>query len=238
MFTAGPDSPPGRARVVTDRPRMELSVFPHDPDLPSLPLAITASVMGPQIAQLSSTLTPIQRAERSHGAASGSVALLQPGKRATVRLGTPVSEASLWPRSTMTLPRRRPSRTKRKHLAGSPVRRPPSGANRWSPSRDLSRGAAIDPRATRSTLCYGRRLDGRLPQGGAGAASALAQLHRGRRQHAHASGGKELHRFRARALRICAVDSQVGIGCWAWLSACSRPSIVPGQPAGSRTRRL
>ena len=35
---------------------MELSVYPHDPDLPTLPLAITASVMGPQVAQLSPPL--------------------------------------------------------------------------------------------------------------------------------------------------------------------------------------
>ena len=63
-----PDGPAGSERV-TDWPGLQLSVYPHDPDLPTLPLAMTASVMGPQIAQLRGRTGSASSVGRSSGVA-------------------------------------------------------------------------------------------------------------------------------------------------------------------------
>ena len=207
-----PDSPPGSARAVTDRPRMELSVYPQDPDLPTLPLAINGSVMGPQIAQLSSTLTPIQRRALSRRC---KVALLRYrlGKRATVRLGTPISEASFVVKVYHD-PAKAAAVAHETQAFGRIAR---YGGLRLAPTV----GHLPEISVVVQQSIHGQPLDSLLRASGWNwaaaaeavrrAASALAQLHRGAMVSTRIRPvEKELHRFRARALRICAVDSQAG----------------------------
>lgn len=207
-----PDSPPGSPRAVTDQPRMELSVYPHDPDLPTLPLAINASVMGPQIAQLSPTLTPIQRRALSRRC---KVALLRYrlGKRATVRLGTPISEASFVVKVYHD-PAKAAAVAHETQAFGRIAR---YGGLRLAPTV----GHLPEISAVVQQSIHGQPLDSLLRASGWNwaaaaeavrrAASALAQLHRGAMVSTRMRPvEKELHRFRARALRICAVDSQAG----------------------------
>lgn len=207
-----PDSPPGSPRAVTDQPRMELSVYPHDPDLPTLPLAINASVMGPQIAQLSPTLTPIQRRALSRRC---KVALLRYrlGKRATLRLGTPISEASFVVKVYHD-PAKAAAVAHETQAFGRIAR---YGGLRLAPTvGHLPEISVVVQQSIR-----GQPLDSLLRASGWNwaaaaeavrrAASALAQLHRGAMVSTRIRPvEKELHRFRARALRICAVDSQAG----------------------------
>lgn len=207
-----PDSPPGSARAVTDRPRMELSVYPQDPDLPTLPLAINGSVMGPQIAQLSSTLTPIQRRALSRRC---KVALLRYrlGKRATVRLGTPISEASFVVKVYHD-PAKAAAVAHETQAFGRIAR---YGGLRLAPTV----GHLPEISVVVQQSIHGQPLDSLLRASGWNwaaaaeavrrAASALAQLHRGAMVSTRMRPvEKELHRFQARALRICAVDSQAG----------------------------
>jgi hypothetical protein len=206
------DSPPGSARVVTDRPRMELSVYPDDPDLPTLPLAINASVIGPQIAQLSSTLTPIQRRALSRRCR---VALLRYrlGKRATVRLSTPVSEAS-YVAKVYHDPAKAAAVAHETQAFGRLAR---YGGLRLAPTV----GHLPEISVVVQQSIHGQSLDSVLLAAGWNwaaaakavrrAASALAQLHRGPMVSTRMRPvEKELHRFRARASRICAVDSRAG----------------------------
>ena len=201
------DGPAAGQRVVTGWPGMALSVYPDDPDLPTLPMAITASVMGPQVATALASLAPIQRRAFSRRCR---VTLLRYrlGKRATVRFGTPVFEASYVAKVYHDPAKAAAVAQEAQSLAGSPQprRRPPVGAHRRSPARNLSRRAAVD---------LGQPLDSLLQATGTAgaaaaeavrlAASALAQLHRGPMVSTRLRPvEKELHRFREpRVAHLC-----------------------------------
>lgn len=234
------DGPSAGQRVVTGWPGMALSVYPDDPDLPTLPMALTASVMGPRIAELSPNLAPIQRRAFSRRCR---VTLLRYrlGKRATVRFGTPVSEASYVAK-----------------VYHDPAKAAAVAREAQSLARIGSQGGGLRLAPTVGHLpefsivvqqsIFGQPLDSLLQATGtqgtaaAGAvrlaASALAQLHRGPMISKRMRPvEKELHRFRERALRISAVDSQVGdsllgvaerlLQTFAWLSVSS-PGVVHG----------
>jgi aminoglycoside phosphotransferase (APT) family kinase protein len=207
-----PDSPPGSGRV-TGWPGMNLSVYPYDPDLPTLPLAISGTVMGPRISQLSSGLTPIQRRAFSRRC---QVTLLRYrlGKRATVRLGTPVDGPSYVAKIYHDPAKAAAVAHEAQALALIAAR---DGGLRLAPTighlpeisavvQQSISGQPVDslllaPGWHRPAVTEAVRL----------AASALAQLHRGPMVSTRLRPvAKELHRFRARSLRICAVDPQQG----------------------------
>ena len=208
----GPDCPPGIGRV-TDWPRMELSVYPHDPELPTLPLAVTASVIGPRIAELSPTLTPIQRRALSRRCR---VTLLRYrlGKRATVRLATPVSEASYVAKVYHDPAKAAAVAHEAQALARTAAR---DAGFRYAPSvGHLSELSVVVQQSI-----HGQPLDSLLRASGLNgaaaaeavrlAASALAQLHREPIVSTRMRPvEKELHRFRARAWRISAIEPQLG----------------------------
>lgn len=198
---------------VTGWPGVELSVFPDDPGMPTLPLAVTASLVGPQLAQLSPALTPIQRRSLSRRC---KVTLLRyrPGKRATLRLGTPIADAS-WIAKVYHDPAKAAAVA---HEAQALVRTAAGdGALRLAPTI----GYLPEISVVVQQSIHGRPLVSLLgAPGGPGpaaaeamqrAASALAQLHRGAIVSTRSRPvGKELHRFLGRALRISAVDSHLG----------------------------
>lgn len=207
-----PDGPAASDRV-TDWPGLQLSVYPHDPDLPTLPLAITASVMGPQIAQLSPALAPLERRALLRRCR---VSLLRyrPGKRATVRLGTPSVDTSYVAKVYHDPAKAAAVAHEAQTLAGIEA---PDGGLRMAPT--IAHLPEISVVVQQSIS--GRPLDSLLTtpgwRGAAAmeavrlAASALAQLHRGPMVSTRTRPvEKELHRFRARALSICTVDSRQG----------------------------
>ena len=168
--------------------------------------------MGPQIAQLSSTLTPIQRRALARRCR---VALLRYrlGKRATVRLGTPVSGAS-YVAKVYHDPAKAAAVAHESQAFG---RIAWYGGLRLAPTV----GHLPEISVVVQQSIHGQPLDSLLRTSGWNfaaaaeavrrAASALAELHRGPMVSTRLRPvDKELHRFRARALRICAVDSQVG----------------------------
>ena len=238
-----PDSPPTGARVVTGWPGMELSVYPDDPDLPTLPLAMTASVVGPQIAQLSPALTPIQRRALSRRCR---VTLLRyrPGKRATVRLGTPVSDAS-YVAKVYHDPAKAAAVAHEAQALGRIGTA--DGGLRLAPTV----GHLPEISVVVQQSIHGQPLDSLLrAPGGHGAAaaeavrraaSALAQLHRGPMVSTRAASGGEgtAPIPGTRIAHLCRRLPAGGLSCWAWLSACSRPSrAFSVSLAGSRARRL
>jgi aminoglycoside phosphotransferase (APT) family kinase protein len=198
---------------MTGWPGMELSVYPDDPGIPTLPMAMTASVVGPQLAQLSAALTPVQRRALSRRCR---VALLRyrPGKRATVRLGTPVADASYVAKVYHDPAKAAAVAHEARALARTAAR---DGLLRLAPTI----GHLPEISAVVQQSIHGQPLDSLLrtaSRPGAAsaaavrrAASALAQLHRGAMVSTRLRPvGKELHRFMARALRISAVDSSLG----------------------------
>ena len=208
-----PDSPASSARV-TSWPEMQLSVYPHDPDLPTLPLAITASVMGPQVATLSPALAPLQRRallRRSR------VTLLRYrlGKRATVRVGSPALDTSYVAKVYHDPAKAAAVAHEAQALAG--IATTPNGGLRVAPTvghlpeMSVVVQQSISGQPLDSLLAAPGRHGAALAEAVGVAASALAQLHRGPMVSTRVrSVEKELHRFRSRALRICTVDSQRG----------------------------
>jgi hypothetical protein len=158
-------------------------------------------------------LTAIQRRALSRRCG---VALLRyrPGKRATLRLGTPIADAS-WIAKVYHDPAKAAAVA---HEAQALVRTTADGGVlRLAPTI----GYLPDISVVVQQSVHGRPLDSllRTPGGADGAAadairraaSALAQLHRGAIVSTRTRPvGKELHRFLARAARISAVDSQLG----------------------------
>ena len=198
---------------LTGWPGVELSIYPDDPGLPTLPVAMTASLVGPQLAQLSPALTPIQRRSLSRRC---KVTLLRyrPGKRATLRLGTPIADAS-WIAKVYHDPAKAAAVAQEAQALVRMTAR--DGALRLAPTI----GYLPEISVVVQQSIHGQPLASLLgTPGGPGAAaadamrraaSALAQLHRGAIVSTRARPvGKELHRFLARALRISAVDSRLG----------------------------
>ena len=228
------------ANGVTDWPGLQLSVYPQDPDLPTLPQAMTASLMGPQIAQLSTALAPPDRRALLRRCR---VTLLRyrPGKRATVRLSTPTVDASFVAKVYHDPAKAAAVAHEAQALARIAA---PSGGLRFAPTL----GHLPEISVVVQQSISGRPLDSLLTapgwRGAAAAeavrhaASALAQLHRGPMVSTRARPvEKELHRFRERALRIGTVDSQQGdqlLGLAERLLqtfsafAISRPGLVHG----------
>ena len=200
-------------RTVTGWPGMALSIYPDDPDLPTLPLAITASVMGPQIAQLSPALAPIERRALARRCR---VALLRYrlGKRATVRLGSPVSGVSYVAKVYHD-----PAKAAAVAHEAQAFARIGTQHGRLRLAPTVAHLPEISV-VVQQSIC-GQPLDALLQatgwQGPAAdeavqlAASALAQLHRGASVSMRLRPvEKELHRFTERALRISSVDSRLG----------------------------
>ena len=206
------DSPPTGAPM-TGWPGMELSVFPYDSGLPTLPTAMTASVVGPQLAQLSPALTALHRRALSSRCR---VALLRyrPGKRATLRLGTPVADASYVAKVYHDPAKAAAVAQEAQALARSSAR---GGALRLAPTV----GHLPELSVVVQQSIHGQPLDDLLwTPGGPGAAAveavrraaaAIAQLHRSAMVSTRLRPvGKELHRFMERSLRISVVDCDLG----------------------------
>ena len=126
-----PDGPPGRERV-TDWPGLQLSVYPQDPDLPTLPQGHDRLRDGAADRPALDRTGSLWSAGRCSRRCRVTLLRYRPGKRATVRLEhTDRGTRALWRRSTTIPPRRRPSRTKPKHWAGNAS---PSGGLRFAPT--------------------------------------------------------------------------------------------------------
>lgn len=204
------DADEARPRTA-DWPAVTLSVYPWDPDLPTLPLAVQAAEMGPRIASLGAAWPPEQRRAFSRRCR---VDLLRyrSGKRATLRLHSPTASASYV------------AKVYHDPTKAAAVAHEAEALTRLSGHGDLRVAPTVghfgDLAVVVQQSVAGRPLDALLRSGGPNgtaveavrlAASALAQLHRGptisTRQR---PVEKELHRFRARALRIHTVDARVG----------------------------
>jgi hypothetical protein len=183
------------------------------PYLPTLPMAMTASVVGPQLPQLSPALTPIQRRALSRRCR---VALLRyrPGKRATVRLGAPLANANYVAKVYHDPGKAAAVAHEAQALARTADR---NGLLRLAPTI----GHLPEISVVVQQSIHGQPLDSLLLTPGVPgaasaavvrrAASALAQLHRGAMVSTRLRPvGKELHRFMARALRISEVESNLG----------------------------
>ena len=199
---------------------MQLSIYPDDPDLPTLPMAMSAAVVGPQIASLSSDLSPIERRALSRRCR---VTLLRyrPGKRATVRLGTPVSETSYVAKVYHDPDKAAAVAQEAAALSENATHNAAQSAPRNSCLRMAPTvGHLPEISVVLQRSIHGQPLDSLLGTPGANgvaaeavrrAASALAQLHRGPVVSTRMRPvEKELHRFRARSLSISAVDAERG----------------------------
>jgi aminoglycoside phosphotransferase (APT) family kinase protein len=213
------DGSPATA-VVTDWPGVELSVYPQDPDLPTLPLAISPTEIGARIAALSSSLTPQQRRAFLLRCR---VDLLRyrPGKRATVRLTASGAGPGYIGKVYHDSTKAAAVAQEAERLAGDLSRDPTRGGLRLAPTAahlpDLA--VVVQEAVSGQPLDAVLRAASTRPQAACAAvrtaASALAQLH-----DDLGAGGlistrqrpveKELHRFRARASRIAGVDARVG----------------------------
>ena len=205
------DRPPVAA-AVTEWPGMQLSVFPEDPGLPTLPMAMASLVVGPRLAELSPAQNPLLRRALARRC---TVALLRyrPGRRATLRLGAAIDGAS-YVAKVYHDPVKAAAVAQEAQALARTVR---GGVLRLAPAvGHLPELAAVVQRSI-----HGRPLDAVLRAPGEPgvaavdavrrAASALAQLHRGDPVSTRLRPvEKELHRFGARALRIAAVDADLG----------------------------
>ncbi len=205
---------PARTGCVTDGPGLELSVYPHDPDLPTLPLAITASVMGPRVAQLSPALDPLSRRALLRRC---QVTLLRYrlGKRATVRLSTPVFDGSYVAKVYHDAAKAAAVAGEAEALAA--IAAPHAGRLRLAPTLghlpeiSVVVQQSISGQPLDSLLATPSRNGAAVTEAMGLAAAALAQLHRGPTVSTRVrSVEKELNRFRSRALRISTVDAERG----------------------------
>jgi aminoglycoside phosphotransferase (APT) family kinase protein len=205
--------PPTEAKQILIQPGVQLSVFPHDPDLPTLPRAMDAAEVGPLLAEV---LPHRAGLDRRALALRCSVLLLRyrPGKRATVKLtaglrGTsyvgkvyhdPVKAAAVAHEAQLLADAENPHGIVR--FARTVAHVPELSLV----VQQVVQGEFLDalvaaPRGTSATAVRGLHR----------AARALAQMHDGpivsTRQR---PVEKELHRFGARAARISTVDAQAG----------------------------
>lgn len=199
------------AAAMTGWPGMTFSVFPDDPGLPMLPRVMTASVMGPQLAQLAPALKSLQRRALFRRCR---LALLRyrPGRRATLRLGSPVAGSTFIAKAYHDAGKAAAVAQEAQQLARTTGR---GGALRLAPTvGHLPELAVVVQQAI-----HGQPLDRLLRIPGAPAAgdavrraaSALAQLHRSAGAGTRLRPvGKELQRFAARASRIATVDGDLG----------------------------
>jgi aminoglycoside phosphotransferase (APT) family kinase protein len=214
---ATPESSASGARM-TDWPGLELSVYPDDPELPTLPSALNASTMGPQLAQLTPNLPPLQRRALSRRCR---VTLLRyrAGKRATLRLGTPISAVSYVAKVYHDGAKAAAVADEAQALAqiagqGSTLRVAPIVG--FLPELSVVVQQSISGQPLESLLAEAGRPSSSRQEAVATeamqlAAAALAQLHRGPVVSTRTrSVEKELHRFRSRALRIGTVDAERG----------------------------
>lgn len=204
---------PAEARPPRIGPRLDVSVFPHDPDLPALPRAVEPAEVGPV---LTGGLGVSARRDRRAMTLRCRVFLLRyrPGKRATVRITPGLSAAGYVAKVYHDPAKAAAVALEAERLAATVG---PQGIVRFAPTvahaPELSmvvqgavHGTPLD------TLVAGSRgTSTAAAQGIQLAARALAELHDGpivsTRQR---PVEQELRRFVARARRIATVDPPAG----------------------------